>query len=76
MRETRSSTARALAMYDIPGLDTVHCWSNVRSLVDCFHKITSKTESLLIKYSKSYFKTKKDYSLGKKHLQNINDLSI
>lgn len=33
--ETRSSTAKALAMYDIPGLDTVHCWSNVRSRVDC-----------------------------------------
>lgn len=33
--ETRSSTAKALAIYDIPGLDTVHCWSNVRSRVDC-----------------------------------------
>ena len=35
VRDTRSSTAKALAMYDMPGLDTVHCWSNVRSRVDC-----------------------------------------
>lgn len=33
--ETSSSTAKALAMYDMPGLDTVHCWSKVRSRVDC-----------------------------------------
>ena len=24
-------------MYDMPGLDTVHCWSKVRSRVDCRH---------------------------------------
>ena len=34
VRETRSSTAKALAIYDMPGLDTVHCWSKVRSRVD------------------------------------------
>ena len=30
-----SSTARELANMDIPGLETVHCWSSVRSRVDC-----------------------------------------
>ena len=29
-----SSTTRALANIDVPGLDTVHCWSRVRSRVD------------------------------------------
>ena len=33
--EASSSTARALAIMDSPGLETVHCWSRVRSLVDC-----------------------------------------
>ena len=33
--EASSSTARALATMDSPGLETVHCWSRVRSLVDC-----------------------------------------
>ena len=33
--ETRSSVARALATMEMPGLETVHCWSRVRSLVDC-----------------------------------------
>ena len=29
-----SSTARALAIIESPGRDTVHCWSSVRSRVD------------------------------------------
>ena len=36
--ETRSSTAKALAMYDMPGRETVHCWSRVLSLVDCINE--------------------------------------
>lgn len=35
MTETSSSTARAAAIIDNPGRVTVHCWSSVRSLVDC-----------------------------------------
>ena len=30
-----NSTAKAPAIIEIPGLDTVHCWSRVRSRVDC-----------------------------------------
>ena len=30
-----NSTASALAIIETPGRDTVHCWSSVRSLVDC-----------------------------------------
>ena len=32
--ETKSSTTSAAAIMDSPGLETVHCWSNVRSRID------------------------------------------
>ena len=35
MTAMRSSTARAEAIMERPGLDTVHCWSSVLSRVDC-----------------------------------------
>ena len=35
MTAMRSSTARAEAIMERPGLDTVHCWSRVLSRVDC-----------------------------------------
>lgn len=34
----RSSTAAAAAIIEIPGRDTVHCWSRVRSCVDWTNK--------------------------------------
>ena len=35
MAAMRSSTARAEAIMERPGLDTVHCWSSVLSRVNC-----------------------------------------
>ncbi len=45
---TRSSAARALAIIETPGLETVHCWSNVRSLVDLKGKRGTKYRVFLL----------------------------
>ena len=46
--DTSSSVARALATMEMPGLDTVHCWSRVRSRVDCRQKKYNYAQLIII----------------------------
>ena len=46
-KDETSSTARPPAIIDRPGLDTVHCWSRVRSIVESVGAIQHHYKSIL-----------------------------